>query len=143
MQIIKTLPIISLLVTFCAFAFVAQASEENPESNIKPRLSTDEVENQIVMDKEANPLYESKLLAPIHEWKNGVAERTGFNWSIDYSAIFLGVSGGPGEDQASGGMVRFYGYWDIVNRGGQNKGSLNWKVESVPQAHSKEVLVMN
>jgi len=59
---------------------------------VRPRLSTDEVENQIVLDKKANPLYESNLLAPIREWKNGVAERTGFNWSIDYNALFMGVS---------------------------------------------------
>ena len=119
-----------LLVVFCAFAFVVQASEGASESNIRPRLATDEVENQITMDRKANPLYESKLLAPIHEWKNGVAERTGFNWSLDYSALFMSVNNSPGEDSASGGMVRFFGYWDLVNRGGPNKGSLNWKVEN-------------
>jgi len=97
---------------------------------VRPRLSTDEVENQIVLDKKANPLYESKLLAPIREWKNGVAERTGFNWSIDYNALFMGVSDSLGEDNASSGVVRFYGYWDLVNRGGSNKGSLNWKIEN-------------
>jgi porin len=104
----------------------ANTSEEKERS----RLSTDEVENQIKMDRETNPLYESKLLSPIHEWKNGVAERTGFNWSLDYSSVFMGVDGSPGEDQASGGMVRFFGYWDLVNRGTANKGSLNWKVEN-------------
>jgi len=97
---------------------------------VRPRLSTDEVENQIVLDKKANPLYESNLLAPIREWKNGVAERTGFNWSIDYNALFMGVSDSLGEDNASSGVVRFYGYWDLVNRGGSNKGSLNWKIEN-------------
>ena len=101
-----------------------------PGNNIRPRLSTDEVENQITLDREANPLYESRLLAPIHEWKNGVAEKTGFNWSLDYTALFMSVSGSPGEDNASGGNVRFFGYWDLVNRGGPNKGSLNWKVEN-------------
>jgi len=119
-----------LLVVFCAFAFVVQASESASESNIRPRLATDEVENQITMDRKANPLYESKLMAPIHEWKNGVAERTGFNWSLDYSALFMSVNDSPGEDNASGGMARFFGYWDLVNRGGPNKGSLNWKVEN-------------
>lgn len=96
----------------------------------RSRLSTDEVENQIELDKQAMPLYESQMFAPIQEWKNGVAERTGFNWSLDYSALFIGVSDSPGEDNASGGMVRFFGYWDLVNRGGQNKGNLNWKIEN-------------
>lgn len=100
------------------------------QTELRPLLSTDEVANQIIMDREANPLYESKLLKPIQDWKVGVAERTGFNWSLDYSALFMGVSGSPGEDSASGGMVRFFGFWDLVNRGTPNKGSLNWKVEN-------------
>ncbi len=83
MTINKLFSIIYLLVSSCTFAFVVQASEEASGNNIRPRLSTDEVENQITMDREANPLYESRLLAPLHEWKNGVADRTGFNWSLD------------------------------------------------------------
>ena len=108
---------------------VNSASAEE-QSSVRPLLSTDQVENQIVLDKKANPLYESKLLKPIQDWKKKVAERTGFNWSLDYSALFMGVSGSPGEDNASGGMVRFFGFWDLINRGGPNKGSLNWKVEN-------------
>ena len=42
----------------------------------------------------------------------------------------MGVNDSLGEDNASGGMVRFFGYWDLVNRGGPNKGSLNWKIEN-------------
>ena len=119
-----------LPIAFCAMALTVLASEDTSENTVSPRLSTDEVENQITLDREVNPLYESKLLAPIHEWKNGVAERTGFNWSLDYSALLMGVSDSLGEDNASGGMARFFGYWDLVNRGGANKGSLNWKVEN-------------
>jgi porin len=77
----------------------------------------------------ATPLYGSRLLAPLRSWRDGVAEKTGFNWSIDYSALFMGVSDSPGEDRASGGMVRFFGFWDIIDRGGPNRGSLNWKEE--------------
>ncbi len=123
--ILKWLP-----AAFFAFATTALATGATTEDTVRPRLSTDEVENQIALDREANPLYESRLLAPIHDWKNGVAERTGFNWSLDYSALFMSVNDSPGEDNASGGMVRFFGYWDLVNRGGPNKGSLNWKVEN-------------
>lgn len=121
--------ILKLCVAVC-LTYCLTTAESFAESEIKPLLSPDEVENQITLDREANPLYESKLLAPLHDWKNRVAEKTGFNWSLDYSALFLGVSGSPGEDQASGGMVRFFGFWDLVNRGGPNKGSLNWKIEN-------------
>jgi len=130
MEIKKAFFVTYMVTAMCGAAVTAQSSEGGSDNGIRPRLSTDEVENQIEMDKAANPLYESKLLAPIHEWKNGMAERTGFNWSLDYSALFLGVSGSPGEDSASGGLVRFFGYWDLVNRGGPNKGSLNWKIEN-------------
>jgi porin len=106
-----------------------QTADSETEDTVRPRLSPDEVENQITMDRKANPLYESRLFAPIKEWRNGVAERTGFNWSLDYSAAFVSVSDSPGEDSAGSGMVRFFGFWDLVNRGGPNKGSLNWKVE--------------
>ncbi len=119
--------LLSTALAFSASLVVAANAVEEKESS---QFSTDEVENQIKMDRETNPLYESKLLSPIHEWKNGVAERTGFNWSLDYSSLIIGVDGSPGEDQASGGMVRFFGYWDLVNRGTANKGSLNWKIEN-------------
>ena len=119
--------LVSIAVTLFISATIVSGEEQ---SELRPRLSTDQVENQIVLDKKANPLYESKLLKPIQDWKVRVAERTGFNWSLDYSALFMGVSGSPGEDSASGGMERFFGFWDLINRGGPNKGSLNWKVEN-------------
>jgi len=106
------------------------AAEATAESKVSHRLSTDQVENQITLDRDTNPLYESRLLAPIHDWKDGVSEKTGLNWSLDYTALFMGVSGSPGEDNAGSGIVRFLGFWDLVNRGEPNKGSLNWKIEN-------------
>ncbi|MCP3888753.1 MAG: hypothetical protein GY702_07740, partial [Desulfobulbaceae bacterium] len=94
------------LFTSMLLAVSTGLTAEVIDSTTTSRLSTDEVENQIEIDKQANPLYESKLFAPVKEWKNGIAERTGFNWSLDYSALLMGVSGSPGEDNASGGMVR-------------------------------------
>ncbi len=121
--------IIFLSILLFSLAVTVWAEENTSGSNVNDRLSTDEVENQITLDREANPLYESKLLTPLRNWRDGVAERTGFNWSLDYSALFMGVSDSPGEDSASSGMVRFFGFWDLLNQGSANKGSLNWKVE--------------
>jgi porin len=121
--------IICLSAVMLSLATLVHSAEISSESKIRPRLSTDEVENQITLDHKVNPLYESRLFAPLKEWRNGVAEKTGFNWSLDYSAAFMGVNNSPGEDNAGSGMVRFFGFWDLVNRGGPNKGSLNWKVE--------------
>ena len=130
MKSINIVSSICALAALGAFAFTVQASEGDSDSNLRPLLSTDEAENRITLDREANPLYKSKLLAPIRKWKNQVAEKTGFNWSLDYTAFFVGVSDSPGEDSASSGMVRFFGFWDLVNPGGPNKGNLNWKVEN-------------
>ena len=118
-----------LTIILIGLVAASHASETKTGESGNIHLSTDEVENQITLDKEVNPLYESRLLTPLRNWRDGMAEKTGFNWSIDYSALFMGVSDSPGEDNASGGMVRFFGFWDLVNRGGPNKGSLNWKVE--------------
>jgi porin len=126
---IKTLAFCTFLLTVLGAVCFSQAAGSSPDEPVRPRLSTDEVENQIKLDREVNPLYESRLFRPIKEWRSGVAERTGFNWSLDYSAFFMGVSDSPGEDSAGSGMVRFFGFWDLVNRGGPNKGNLNWKVE--------------
>jgi porin len=126
----KTSIIIYLSVVFLSLASATLSAETTPKNNFRPRLSTNEVENQITLDRKANPLYESRLLSPIREWRDGVAEKTGLNLSLDYSALFMGVNDSPGEDNASSGMVRFFGFWDLVNRGGANKGSLNWKIEN-------------
>lgn len=123
----RTLCLVNTTILLLLAVSAARAEEQ---SNVRPLLSTDEVENQISLDRNTNPLYESKLFKPIQEWKAGVAKRTGFNWSLDYSALFMGVSDSLGEDSASGGMVRFFGFWDLFNRGNPNKGSLNWKVEN-------------
>ena len=122
--------VICLLVLLLSFTTPVRASETADRTEVNDRLATDEVENQIKLDRKVDPLYESKLLAPMRDWRDGVAKKTGFNWSIDYNALFMGVNDSPGKDDASGGVVRFFGFWDLVNRGGKNKGSLNWKVEN-------------
>jgi len=124
------LKIYLLLLTLHVASMSAVQAASESKAIVRPRLSTDEVENQIKLDRKANPLYESRLLKPIKNWKSKVAEQTGFNWSLDYNALFMGVSDSLGEDNASSGVVRFFGFWDLVNRDGSNKGSLNWKIEN-------------
>ncbi|SCY81268.1 carbohydrate porin [Desulfoluna spongiiphila] len=126
----KTKWCIVMLIVSMGVVLVCGASEVSTEGKLRPRLSPDEVENQITLDQKANPLYESRLLSPVREWRDGFAEKTGLHLGLDYSALYMHVSDSPGEDKASGGIARFYGYWDLVNRGGPNKGSLNWKIEN-------------
>lgn len=125
---IKTITYLSIAL-FCLVT-IAQAAETKTDNTISPLLATDEVENQIALDRKANPLYESHLFSSIKQWRDRVAEESGFHWGLDYSALYMRVNNSLGEDKAASGMVRFFGYWDLVSRGGANKGSLNWKVEN-------------
>jgi porin len=63
------------------------------------------------------------------EWKDGLTEKHGFSFGVDYSAAYLGANESPGDDRAAGGMVRFFGSWDLVGRGTKNTGAFVWKVE--------------
>ena len=63
------------------------------------------------------------------EWKGSFVERTGIAYGLDYSTVFLSADSSPGEDEASSGMMRFYGSWDLVGRGTKDTGSFIWKIE--------------
>jgi porin len=64
------------------------------------------------------------------EFKEGLM-REGLRFTIDYSAIALSASESlaGADDNASGGMLRFYGQWDLTGEGSPDTGSLIWKVE--------------
>ncbi len=118
------------IIALVGFTNTVIAAESSLKTGLKPRLATNEVENQIALDREANPLYKSRLLSPLQDWRNGVTEKTGFNWSLDYTSVLMEMDGSAGEDNAGSGIVRLFGFWDLVDRGGPNKGSLNWKIEN-------------
>jgi len=64
------------------------------------------------------------------EYKEGLAGK-GLRFSVDYSAITLAASNSlaGADDRSSGGMLRFYGQWDLTGAGTSSTGSLIWKVE--------------
>lgn len=65
------------------------------------------------------------------EWKAGVAESTGLSFGLDYSAQAFGATEAlaGADDFEAAGMVRFFGKWEAIDRGGPFSGTLNWKVE--------------
>ena len=80
----------------------------------------DAVDNRIALDRASRD-------QPLKERLAG----RGVNLSLDYSAVGLTSSEvlPDSDDDASGGMLRFYGSWDALNRGEANSGALVWKVE--------------
>jgi len=92
-------------------AYAASAEAEQPAFG-----SPDAVENLLDLD-------------PVEEWRARLQSEQGLSVGLDYTTNLFGASDSLGEDGAWGGMVRFYGSWDLVNRGGRNSGALVWKME--------------
>ena len=116
---------LGVLVQAAAFPAVAQESETTEA--VGPRWGgPNQVENQLRADAEVD---RPTLFERWFEWKDGLTEKHGFSFSIDYSAVYLGANESPGEDRASSGMIRFFGTWDLVGRGTKDTGAFIWKVE--------------
>jgi porin len=109
----------------------ALLAQDNRASAPRPNFGgPDAVENQIAEDDQLTPARISKrLYPPWFDWKASVTERTGISFSIDYSALYLASNNDADNANAAGGMVRFYGAWDLIGRGAKNTGALVWKVE--------------
>jgi porin len=84
------------------------------------------VENQLRDDAAVD---RPTLFERYFDWKTELTETHGFSFSVDYSAVYFGANQSPGEDRASGGMIRFFGTWNLVGRGTKNTGAFIWKVE--------------
>jgi porin len=92
--------------------------------------SPNATENLIADDaRRVTAFVKERLLDPWFAWKAELAEETGISFGLDYSPLFLSASDSLGEDDASGAMLRFFGSWDLVDRGEKNSGALVWKVE--------------
>ena len=126
MKIINFNTILLLLATLPAVAPVIAADSDTGGNFGSP----DAVQNLIADDAKSIPaLVQERMLDPWFEWKSGLQERSGFSFGVDYSALYLGSDNSFGKDNASGGMLRFFGSWDLVGRGTKNTGALVWKIE--------------
>jgi porin len=70
-------------------------------------------------------------LKPYFDWKGGIKEKYGLSFGSDYTSVYLTANDNlPGtDDYASGGMVRFFGTWEMLGRGTDTTGALNFKVD--------------
>ncbi|RLA32515.1 MAG: porin [Gammaproteobacteria bacterium] len=115
------------IVALAALPYSVTRAEESREVEFGSPNAT---ENLLADDAQpVTAFIKERLLDPWFEWKAGLAEETGISFGLDYSALYLGASDSLGEDDASGGMLRFFGSWDLAGRGGKNSGALVWKVE--------------
>jgi porin len=92
----------------------------------------DAVENTIEEDARiTGAVIKERITQPWFDWKAKMQEDHGFSIGVDYSAVglFSSEKGASGDDNASSGMVRLFGSWDLVGRGTKNTGALVYKVE--------------
>ncbi|MEN8809403.1 MAG: carbohydrate porin, partial [Desulfobacterales bacterium] len=69
-------------------------------------------------------------LSPWFDWKGKLNKDYGFSFGLDYTALGQVVNNSPGEDNAAGGIFRFFGNWTVIGRDSGNTGSIVFKVEN-------------
>ena len=121
---------IKVVAVTCASVFlslpcVAQDTEQSDTGG--PRWGgPNAVENQLRDDAEVD---RPSLFERWFEWKDGLTEKHGLSFGVDYSTAYLQADESPGDGEASSGMIRFFGTWDLLGRGTKNTGTFVWKVE--------------
>jgi len=80
----------------------------------------------------AGPRFEllDRRLEPYFDFKGRINERYGLAFGFDYTALYQVATGGPGEDQAAGGIARAFGSWSLIGRESGNTGSIVFKGEN-------------
>jgi porin len=109
----------------------AQQVEQQQEPEGQPNLgSPNQVDNQIESDAAPKePLLRLTFLEPYFEFKDRLSESSGLSFGVDYSTVFMKASASLAEENASSGMVRLFGSWNLVGRGSQNPGAFVFKIE--------------
>ena len=97
------------LVFRCGLTIIANAQQSDSPKFGGP----DTVENRLTAEFET-----------WDEWKQRLQQDKGFGFGLDYTAVFLSASDALESDTASGGILRAYGAWELVEN-----GALVWKFE--------------
>jgi porin len=108
---------------------------ESEEDSIEPVITRtlagpEQVENRLDIDSNlVTPMFPGSFARGYFDWKDRIKEENGVGIGGDYSFAYLKASDSPGEDDAFGGMYRFFGFWEAFGDGEGNSGALIWKVE--------------
>ena len=123
--------LLGLTATMATEGSMAQEAADNSRPSTPAFGSPDKVQNQI--EKDAS--IEDSVLgtAPPQgwsDWKEGLKEDKGLSFTIDYSSALLTANESLNDnDDASSGMVRFMGSWDLFKRGETYNWTFIWKIE--------------
>jgi len=121
---------ITTLIFFLSSFLLAQESGDQKGQKKGGFGGPDQVEKQLEDDnKPKQSIFELGFLSPYFNFKDNLKESSGFGYGLDYSSLFLGANESLDLKSASSGMVRLYGSWELVGRGSENSGALNFKIE--------------
>ena len=109
----------------------AQGSKNEESPTVQQFGGPNSVPGQLADDARlTESLTGRTMLENYFDWKDELREKSGFNYSLDYTAAITNATNTIGtEDTFSGGAVRFYGTWDLVGRDTGNTGSFVFKIE--------------
>lgn len=119
-----------LLTLFFTSTLLVSQNTQKRDTLKSGLVGPDQVEMRL--QKDAAPkdsFFELGFIQPYFEFKKNLKENIGFEFGIDYSSVYLKASESQGEYYASSGMIRFYGSWELVNKGAANSGAFIYKVE--------------
>ena len=123
-------------ILFCWIALISVTfTYGQDKDSTNQRLSAsfggpEQVERRLEKDEASKTsFFELGFMSPYFDFKSDLKKNTGFDFGIDYSAVYFGASESLGEKQSSSGMVRLYGSWELVNRGKGNSGAFIYKIE--------------
>ena len=124
--------LLSTAAILLSISKISYAENASSYDNVPSFGGPDAVENTIKIDaSDKKAAVEERFSQDWFDWKAKLQEDQGLSIGIDYTSVFLNSSenGKSGDSNASGGMVRFFGSWDLLGRGTKNTGALIWKVE--------------
>jgi len=114
-----------VIVIFSLFCLVSVRAQK------KQITSPSSVGQQLKEDHSIRQEFDSiKLPLQYDQWKTNFVKRTGFNFGLDYNALYYKATFSPTENnQSASGAVRFYTNWELLGRGTEDIGSLVVKIE--------------
>lgn len=119
-----------ILVSLLSVSIVAQETEEFQKKDGSGFAGPDQVDRQLEEDSETKvSFFELGFMNPYFDFKKNLKENKGLNFGLDYTGAYFSANESLGLKDAGSGMVRLYGTWDLVDRGGENSGGLVTKIE--------------
>ena len=111
-------------------AIQCEQDARSERSGMETLAGPEQVENRLDIDSnQVTPMFGDSVARGYFDWKARIKKDHGVTLGGDYSAVYLSASDSPGEDNAFGGMYRFYGSWEATGDGKGNSGALIWKAE--------------